>query len=461
MKTEVMNRDGTLKVKILVNTVDCWNSHVGSNTLSSWLSGYDSGDLANLYIREEVPDSDVCGRYFKISENKVIKSVVFRGYQTGKEYSNENKAEDAEDIVNLSAQKSRYTFFKKFRFWPFLYLREILWLLGNWKSKELNGFIDSFNPEIILLPLEGYIHFNRINQYIIKRTGAKAVGVFWDDNFTYKPHRWSIGFRIHRFFLRGNLKKTVSLCSGFFAISPQMKTECDKMFNINSIVLTKPVSPSSMQPSQNGKGQPVKMIYTGNLLIGRDKTLELLLKALKDINQDTVKVMLDIYTTTAVSQKLNQTVSDSPGCELKGAVTQSEAITKQKQADVLLFMEALSGKDKYSARLSFSTKLTDYFATGKCIFALGPRGIAPIAYLAQEDAAIVASDFNEIKQKLQTILNPDAVIEYGRKAFECGRRNHSEARIRSVFKKTIQGLYKDMAADNSGKSNGSSGQNMP
>lgn len=441
------NREEKLKVKILVSTVDCWNSRVGSNTISSWLSEYDSENLANLYIREEVPDSGVCGRYFKISENKVIKSIFFRGLQTGKEFISDSKVPDTEDIDNLMVQESRYRLFKKLRLWPFLYLREILWKLGNWKSHELNEFVDNFKPEIIIVPLEGYIHFNRINQYIIKRTGAKAIGVFWDDNFTYKPYKWSVGFRIHRYFLRRNIKKSVSLCSAFFAISPQMKSECDSYFNIDSIVLTKPVSTRAAQPDRSGKNLPVKMIYTGNLLIGRDKTLWLLLKALKEVNLDAMKIMLDVYTTTNLTSKLEKAIKETPGCTFKGAVPQNEAIEKQKQADVLVFMEALSGKEKYSARLSFSTKLTDYFETGKCVFAIGPRDIAPIEYLSAENAAIISSDFEQIKQNLLEIINTDIADEFGRRAYECGVRNHSAEKVRAVFIKTVEDIY-NTSADN-------------
>ena len=63
------------KKKILVNTVTCWSDKVGSNTMESLFLNYGSENLANIYIRPEVPDSQVCGRYFQISENRVIKSI--------------------------------------------------------------------------------------------------------------------------------------------------------------------------------------------------------------------------------------------------------------------------------------------------------------------------------------------------------------------------------------------------
>ena len=65
-----------------------------------------------------------------------------------------------------------------------LMLRDIIWKFGRWKTIELNDFLDDFKPDIILHSMEGYNHFNRIIEYAIKRTGARAVGYIWDDNFT-------------------------------------------------------------------------------------------------------------------------------------------------------------------------------------------------------------------------------------------------------------------------------------
>lgn len=438
----MIEQEEKLKPKILVNTVDCWNSHIGSDTLSSWLSGYGSENLANIYIREEVPDSDVCSRYFKISENKVIKSVLLRGLPTGKEYVAGDITQDTQDVSNLKIQKKGYQFFKKIRLWLFLYMREIFWKLGNWQSKELDMFLDDFKPDIVLAPLEAYIHFNRINQYIIKKTGAKAIGVLWDDNFTYKPHKWSIGFRIHRFFLIRNIKKSVELCDKIFAISPQMKAECDRVFNIDSIVITKPVREIERECPQYINERPIKMLYTGNLLVGRNKTMVMLARALKELNLEEIKVCLEVYTSTNLSSKYRRIISETPGCVIKAAVSQNEVILRQKEADILLFLEALSGKDKYSCQLSFSTKLTDYFAAGKCIFAIGPPNIAPIQYLCAEDAAIVSSDYNEIKQNLGAIIRDRAkMLEYGEKAFDCGKRNHAEKTVKTVFLKVIEDVY--------------------
>ena len=63
------------KPKILVSSVDAWSDYVGSDTLSSLLSQFESKDVAAINIRARKSDSKVAGRYFHILEGRIIKSM--------------------------------------------------------------------------------------------------------------------------------------------------------------------------------------------------------------------------------------------------------------------------------------------------------------------------------------------------------------------------------------------------
>ena len=226
-------------LKILVVTVPSWNSKVGANSWASLLEGYAPENIASIYIRDEIPDSKVCSRYFNISENKIIKSVLKRKTKTGRVVVAESSEE--ENDKDLQAHLQRYQKMGKKRRYSMLLAREVIWKLGRWKTKELDDFLDDFKPDIILHSMDSYIHLNRIIEYAIKRTGAKAVGYIWDDNFTYKQHR-NFGYKVYRFFQRKSLKRLAKKTSEFFAISEMTKEESDSFFGINCHILTKPLS---------------------------------------------------------------------------------------------------------------------------------------------------------------------------------------------------------------------------
>ena len=99
-----------------------------------------------------------------------------------------------------------------------------------------------------------------------------------------------------------------------------------------------------------------------------------------------------------------------------------------------MFAESLVGKEANVAKLSFSTKITDYLSNGKCIFAVGKEYIAPIDYFVRNDSAIVSTNVEDIKQNIKRIIdNPAIVTEYSKKAYDCAVRNHEKNMVDQRF----------------------------
>ena len=422
--------------RILVFTVSSWSSRGGANTYASLLEKYDSALVANLCIRDESPSSSVASRYFAISESKVIKSILKRKIKTGEEKTSTIEA----DETTVAEHKARYKKYGKKRKYSMLFARELVWKMGKWKTKELDEFLDSFKPDIILHSMEGYIHLNRIIEYAIKRTGAKAIGYIWDDNFTYKQSK-SLGYKIYRFFQRKSLKKLSKKTDAFFAITEKTKKEADKFFGIESIVLTKPLS-SEPTVDYGLLEKPIKVLYTGNLYIGRDRSLLRLVNCLKELEKPSEHFKIDVYTQTQLSEDMRNALN-CDFCEIHEPIPQSEVLKKQKEADILLFLEDVDGKDARVARLSFSTKTTDYLSSGKCIFAIGNLDAAPIEYLKENDTALVATNDNEIKNAIEQIVNNENIlVEYATRSANLGLLNHNKKKIEETFYKTIEGVLK-------------------
>ncbi len=420
--------------KILVFTVAAWNSRVGSNTWATLLKKYGSENVANVCIRDEAPDSDVCSRYFAISEGRVIKSILNRKIKTGREVIAENC--DNNNTAELDEHNERYRKMKKNRRYSMLLAREAIWKLGKWKTDELDAFLDDFKPDIILHSMEGYIHLNRIIEYSVKRTGAKVAGYIWDDNFTYKQSK-KLGYKIYRFFQRGSLKRLASVTDEFFAISDMTKIEADEFFGIDCKILTKPLN-SLPKVEYAEIRKPIKMLYTGKLIIGRDRTLLRVANAAKKYGGEFV---IDVYTPTELPESM-RAETESDYCRIHKPIPQSEVLKLQKGADVLLLLEDIDGSDCQMARLSFSTKTTDYLSSGKCIFAVGCENTAPMQYFKKHEAAIIAFSDEEIYKGFDTIVNDtDVLLKYAEKAYGIGIENHSPEKVQQVFDEAISKLF--------------------
>ena len=420
--------------RVLVSTVGAWSDSIGSNTMSELFHKYDKDKLACLYIRADVSESTACRRYFHIFEGRVMKSILQRGMATGEEYF----LGDSNDIsVDLNEEKDRYDNYRRKKNWFYTFAREFVWVLGQWKSKELKDFLSDFKPEVVFFPVESYIHFNRINLYIIRKCHPKTViGYMWDDNFTYKQHPHNIGYKIHRWWLRHGVKRLVQKCDTLFAICPKMKRELDTEFGINSVLLTKPIyefnTIKSYQPNH-----PIKILYTGKLIYGRDVAIAEIVDAIKEVNKDGQKVLLQLFTNTNLSPAMRERICVENCCELKGFVPQNKVLKIQKEADVLLYVESLSN-NYLTARLSFSTKMTDYLASGACIWAVGNKDLAPIEYLIEEKAGLVSTDKESIMEALSQITqNPELLYEYALKAQKCGKKNHNAELIEQILSQAI------------------------
>lgn len=419
--------------RILVCTVGAWSDSVGSNTMSELFRDYPKDKLACLYIRSNRSDSESCNRYFHIFEGRVMKSIFHRNVATGEEFRLGDVQNQDNDLVE---EKARYDKYRRKLRWPYLFAREFVWLFGQWKSKELDEFLDDFNPEVLVCPIESYIHFNRINEYIINRKKPRVIGFLWDDNFTYKQQPHSLSYKIHRWWLRHGVRRLVAKCESVVALSPKMKEEADAAFGINSVLLTKPIfdQPPFTEYTPN---EPIKMLYTGNLYVGRDETLANIVDAIKEVNKDGQKIILDVYTSTIIKKDLEDRIKVDGCCIVHEPISQSEVLRLQKETDVLLFLESLKqvGGD---ARLSFSTKITDYFCAGKCIWAVGSNHLSAIDYFEKQDAAVCSLTKEDVLPTLVRMISDRSMVsEYAKKGWLCGHDKHDANTIISKLNKII------------------------
>lgn len=426
--------------KVLSISLSTWRSDSGIHTQTDLFKYYDPERVAQIYTKSDLPDTPVCNSFFRISENEVIRSVYSRK-AVGCRVENGASA-DSNTQKAIEAEKSLYTKAHKKKSWLMTLARELVWFLGKWKTTALDDFIRKENPDVYFVPIYPVCYMGWIQLYIIKKFPKPYVCYLADDNYTYKPCGNNPLALLHRFILRKTVKKLAVNCSEMFTITKTEAEETDRCFGTHSVVLTKGINFEGREYEERKLSSPIKMVYTGNLLIGRANSLVKISKAMANINKDGEKVVFDIYSTTVLDEK-TMNYLNSNGCHFKGAVPKSEVDAIQQSADIVVFAESLEKNHRFDARLSFSTKLTDYLKNGKCIFAIGDKTIAPIIYLRDNDCAVIANEYEEIESRLtELICNPTLISEYSKKAFDTGKKNHNEEDIKKVFLDTFISAYK-------------------
>lgn len=421
--------------KVLVVSINAWRDNTGINTLINFFKHWDANKVAQIYTRSDLPNTVVCNKFFQISENAVLKSVIKRSIHTGREVQNEkHQSENDVAVQNASEEKKKYSFFRKHRSYLFELAREVAWKFGKWKTKELDAFIDGYDADVLFVPIYAYIYMNRLQLHVIERAKRPVVTYIADDVYSYKSEKGNLFFYINRFFLRKSIRRVMEYNDMLLVIAPKLQDEFGKLFNTKTALLTKGVDFSEYLFEEHRVNEVIQLVYTGKTNIGRWQSLSMLAQQIKKVNENGQKMFLSIYTREELTNKVSNALNIEGSSKVMGGVSLDEALDIQKRADVVVFAESLSWKYKDVARLSFSTKLTDYFANGKCIFAIGNRDIAPIEYLVEKDAACVASNEEEIFACLKKMVdNSDFIGEYAQKAYECGLKNHNEEIVRDTF----------------------------
>jgi len=434
-----MEKDGKKCPKVIVTGIDAWRDDVGANTLPNFFSGWDVDSISLVYTKSDLPDTNVANRFFQISENEILHAMFHIGQKVGKEVRNETEYQEKNIIHNsvsdVLEEHKRYNFFRNHRLNIFYLIREMVWSFGAWKSKALDDFILNSDADVLFLPVYPYAYMNNIQTYIAKKTGLRGVAYIADDNYSYRPEWYNPLFLVRRFFLRKSVRNLMKHADELLVILPKLQEEYKNIFRIPTDILTKGIDESKVFHTSVIQ-LPIKMIYTGNLFIGRDKTLINVVKAIKRLNDEYKKsvIQLDIYSHIHLSNKLKKKLEICGSSKFKGAVPISAIDGIQREADVVLFVEGMDFFNRNKARLSFSTKLTDYFKAGKCIFAVGPEKIAPMEYLSDNEAAVTATSAEEIYEELKFLVNnPSNIHKYAKKAYELGISKHSEKVMKNVL----------------------------
>lgn len=428
--------DKRLKILIISSTPWDDNNSFGSS-FSNIFGGNPNYEIANIYCLFGLPNTKVVKHFFQITEKGIIRTILGKQKFSGKEIIN-SKNENFQDSMLSSSEMRFVNKLKTLRWQLFFWIRDLVWSTGKWKSKPLDDFITNFKPDLIFLPIYYSTYMNTIGLYTQKKAGVKMVGYISDDCYTLKHFSLSPLFWIDRLIKRTYVKKAIDQCEILYTITETQKNEYNKIFGNKCKVLFKGGDFDDFSHEKKVLNNPIKIIYTGNLGMGRWKVLAKMGGALQFINRDGLKAQLYIYSQTHLSASSMRKLKMIEAISFMGGIPSAKVKEVQRDADVLVHVESFKLSERNSARLSFSTKIVDYLEAGRCIVAIGWRKTGAIEYLIENNGAIVITDVNQIYNQIDNLIkNKQLISDYALKGFELGKKNHQFEKIRS-------GLYNDL-----------------
>jgi len=417
-------------INVLVLTKGVWrNDNNTGNTLNDIFFDW-NGDVNSIYCTSENPNNNICKSSFNIPEKDLYRKI----------FHTSNNVKRHIEIDENTIKKEDDEFYRFFRLnrTHFLYMaRDVLWKLVNWKTKKLEKYILNCNIDVIFTIVYDAVYMHDLVKYVHHLTRKPVIIYFMDDYYTYKQFSLSPFFWIRRIYIRRYIRNTVEISERFYAITKKQIDEYQQALNIPIELLYKGAS-FSVKPKANVVQDTITIVYAGNIMSGRWKTLARIAEVVREQNSNNNKVLLKIFTKNPMTKRIERKIGFFEGVVFGGAISAEQAQQQILDADIVLHVESFNLSYKFSTRLSFSTKLVDYFKNNKCIFAVGWKKAASIEYLIENDAAEVAISTEEIKPKLlELIENQDKRKAYADQAWKCGEKNHQISHIQQMFRMNL------------------------
>lgn len=423
-------------MRILVVSCSPWrNDNNIGNTYTNIFKGIDNIELAHICCGGGRPDTDFVKHHLHIREQDIIKNLINPKHKCCRVITDNKK-----NIKSSKIRSKIYDFMRAHRLQVFFLIRDLIWTFKNWICDDLKNFVDDFKPDLIFAQFLDRNYLNEMLFFLKEYTKVPLIVYAWDDVYSLKQFSLSPLFWINRLVQRKKLRKISALSSLMYVISDKQKIEYSKALGRSCKILYKGFEFKEQTPYET-KSHPIKLVFSGNIGMGRYKTLALIASALHEINKDKVRAILYIYTPTPFSRKMRQKLDYPESVRIMNFVSAEEIAVIQREADILIHAESFDLKGRLKVRLSFSTKLVDYFNSGRCIFAVGSRNTSSIDYLSKNHGAIIAYKKSEIGYKLNRLINsPNLRKKYARKAWECGQRKHQI----KIIQKRLQNDLKDV-----------------
>jgi len=207
-------------------------------------------------------------------------------------------------------------------------------------------------------------------------------------------------------------------------------------FDKKGHVIMTPAPASLAERSERKPNNKIVLSYLGNV--------SLRIKSIMDIGQRIAenysdKIEFNLYTGESKRRNINK-IKSCKGINFMGSVSSKQAESIMRESDILLHTESFDKNMIKLVKHSVSTKIPQILGMGKFMLAYGPKGIASIEYLLENNCAVVCTDKEELIEALRLLCEGKLPVnEYEKRALETAVRNHDLKKNSQKLREILNG----------------------
>lgn len=413
-------------------------------TYSSLLSNFSKDQLCQIYATNLEPDFEIAGSFYKINEKLVIRNK--RDVVGGEVFDDNPATPEAGHVLKVAG--NMYKLKKIIQSFTYTRAGQAVrsWLWGNRSllNADLRSWIEKEKPDFVFWGNGNIIAMVNLVLQICREYDLPLIVNLGDDYFS-RGYTANIFYNCYQKKLKSVFSEIVKLAEVVIVCSDKMEESLKKQFGGNYFIAMNSVDRNDMFETKEISKNSISMVYTGNVGIGRWKTLVQVGKALNKL-QDEWNIRLDVYSGEELETKVVTSLNQQPCMKLHGAVY-GEALHKiREKADIMLFVETFEKKHRKLLETAVSTKVPEYLNTRRAILAVGPQYSAAIDYYKRNDVAEVVNSTTEMEivEAIRNLLECDEKrserIERGYALVE--KEHLREVNARKVEEYIVKGIEK-------------------
>jgi len=403
-------------------------------TFSSIFGGWPKERIAQLFFQNEVPDFTVCDTFYYITDEEMIsKSKQNIGSQI---------FQNTIELIKKS-NSPIHNYARKKPLSIFSFARNIVWSTNRWKNDKLKDWIYKFKPEAIFF-VGGETTFSyKITNFISQELNI-PVFLYYTDDYITPIKTLDLFWWINYLWLKNSLNNLLPKVNSIFVIGEEMKREYSSKLQkkcipiMNAIDVQEYIGRSN---EINTNNESIRLAYFGGLHLNRWQTLLAIAESIEKINTEKhINMSINIYTGTILDGNIIQKFAQYSCVRFKGTVTEKEIIDEMQKFELLIHVESFDKQMISKTRLSISTKIPEYLASGRVILGVGPNELSSIKYLNSLGCTYIIDSLDKgyIKDKLENIiLNKNEFTNLAQKGVQIAQANHSIGNNRKIIKQSI------------------------
>lgn len=412
------------------------NQNANGITMKNLLSGWAPEEKAEFYCDVQSPDFTAASHYFRVTDMEMIKA--FWGKRAKHRFDFADSVECGKQTHKSSSEmSSKIPAWLKRRKYNFClkWLREIMWMLSPWGHRDLEKWVDEFNPDIIVYMVGESLFMDKL---VLKICRDRFVPLVLYNGEAFRIINLKERHGLERAYYRKAEKlygelSTIAVREIYNSDFLKEAYERKYLSHGKSITVYNSAKCTNVPYESHS---PLKITYFGNLGVGR---VESLLETAEVLYKIDSTLFIDVYGTVYKEDKLK--FERCSNIRFHGFVSAEELNKIMCQSDILLHVESFDPAVVDKLKYAFSTKIAQCLCAGRSFLTYAPVQTASTQYLISTGGAVVATNREELSRYLKKLVTDEQMrYECAACALEIGKKNHSQEVISKYVKADIGAL---------------------